>query len=84
MELPAGYYLEGLPSSTDGSRPGIGIYEAKYSSDGNKLRLHRRFELEKDFFPVSEYSGLHLFYDSVRAGNEQVAVLRKNGAGQKN
>lgn len=75
IELPKGYRVEALPPAVK-KNTSFGGYQVTYSSDEHKLRIHRSFEFTEYLFALRDYSALHLFYDGVRTGDEQLAVLK--------
>lgn len=80
IELPAGYGIESLPR---GRRIGSNVlsYEVVRENQGAKLRVRRTLALETYYFPTDYYSSLRRFYDEVRTGDEEQAVLRAGQAG---
>jgi Domain of Unknown Function with PDB structure (DUF3857) len=82
IALPQGYRVEALPERVQ-SVQSFGRYEVSYSSDAKSVNLRRTFIIDNFLFPVSYYSALHLFYDAVRAGDEQEAVLEADPVGHK-
>ncbi|MBI3663348.1 MAG: DUF3857 domain-containing protein [Acidobacteria bacterium] len=80
IELPAGYRIESLPQ---GRKIGSNVlsYEVVRENQGTKLRVRRNLILESFYFPTEYYPSLRRFYDEVRAGDEEQAVLRAVEAG---
>jgi hypothetical protein len=75
IELPAGYKIESLPQ---GRRIGSNVlhYEVGRENTGDKLHVRRSFALDVYYFPTDYYPSLRRFYDEVRAGDEEQAVVR--------
>jgi len=80
IELPANYRVENLPP---GRRAGSNVmkFEVVRESQGSKLRVRRNLALDAYYFPTDYYPSLRQFYDAVRAGDEEQAVLRVSDAG---
>lgn len=80
IELPAGYSIESLPR---GRKIGSNVlsYEVARENQGAKLRARRGLTVDVFYFPVDYYSALRQFYDEVRAGDEEQAVLRAGRPG---
>ena len=57
-------------------------YEISRKAEGNLLRLDRRLAFEKYLIPTDSYSAIRLFYDSVRAGDEEQIVLKATAPGK--
>jgi hypothetical protein len=83
VELPPGFQVEALPTPRTKATP-FAQYEVSYKSDEGTLTLRRRLQMNKFFFQESDYPALHLFYDAVRAGDEQQAVFRAAEVARKN
>lgn len=83
VELPAGFQVEALPSPQR-KETFFGLYDVSYASGNGTLTLRRRLQMDKFLFGESNYSSLHLFYDAVRAGDEQQAVFRATEVTRKN
>jgi hypothetical protein len=83
IQLPAGYRVESLPAARTKTAP-FGSYAATYEEQGGALRFNRRLVMEGYFIPLQQYSALRLFYDNVRAGDEQQVVLKAEEAAPKN
>jgi hypothetical protein len=75
LEVPKGYEVESLPTPRSKAFP-FGRYEISRRSEGGKLRLERRLVMDGYFFRVEGYSALRVFYDAVRAGDEEQVVLK--------
>ncbi|HEY4580630.1 MAG TPA: DUF3857 domain-containing protein, partial [Candidatus Acidoferrales bacterium] len=80
IELPANYRVENLPP---GRRAGSNVmkFEVVRESQGSKLHVRRNLALDAYYFPTDYYPSLRQFYDAVRAGDEEQAVLRVSDAG---
>lgn len=81
LEVPKGYEVESLPTPRSKAFP-FGRYEISRRSEGGKLRLERRLVMDGYFFRVEGYSALRVFYDAVRAGDEEQVVLKAVEGGQ--
>jgi hypothetical protein len=75
LELPAGIQIESLPATTRIER-GTTVYESSASKLGNFVELKRMFKMTVYYVPANGYPALRQFYEQVRAGDEQQAVLR--------
>ncbi len=75
IELPAGYQVESLPQ---GRKIGSNVmhYEVGRDSLGTKLHVRRNLSLDAFYFPADYYPSLRRFYDEVRTGDEEQAVVR--------
>lgn len=80
IELPAGFRIESLPQ---GRKIGNNVlrYEVIRENLGAKLHVRRNLTLDAYYFPTEYYPSLRRFYDEVRAGDEEQAVLRSGQAG---
>ncbi len=81
LEVPKGYEVESLPAPRSKEFP-FCRYEISRRSEGGKLRLERRLVMDGYFFRVQGYSALRVFYDAVRAGDEEQVVLKAEEAAQ--
>jgi len=81
IEIPEGYQVESLPTPRSKAFP-FCRYGISRRSEGGKLRLERRLVMDGYFFPVEKYSALRVFYDAVRAGDEEQVVLKAVEGGQ--
>ncbi|MGD0920567.1 MAG: DUF3857 and transglutaminase domain-containing protein [Terriglobia bacterium] len=75
VTLPKGYQVESLPAPRSKEFPFCRYDITRRSQDGT-LRLERRLVMDGHFFRVEGYSALRVFYDSVRAGDEEQVVLK--------
>lgn len=75
VKLPKGYDVESLPAPRSVEK-GFGRYEITRRSEGNVLKLERSLVMESFTFPVQSYSALRIFFDGVRAGDEEQVVLK--------
>lgn len=83
LQAPEGYTVESTPEPRKKEFP-FAKYEISRQSEGNALRLERRLTIEKNYIPRESYSAVRLFYDSVRAGDEEQVVLKAAEAVGKN
>jgi hypothetical protein len=81
LEVPKGYEVESLPAPRSKEFP-FCRYGISRRSEGGKLRLERRLVMNGYFFHVQGYSALRVFYDAVRAGDEEQVVLKAVEGGQ--
>ncbi len=81
LEVPKGYEVESFPAARSKTFPFCRYEIARRSQDGT-LRLERRLVMDGYFFPVEKYSALRVFYDAVRAGDEEQVVLKAVEGGQ--
>lgn len=75
VRLPKGYDVESLPAPRKVDK-GSGRYEILRRNEGGELNLERRVVMDGFYFPVQAYSALRIFYDGVRAGDEEQVVLK--------
>jgi len=75
VELPEGFRIESLPSAKQASLP-FSQYSITREENAGKLRIKRKLVMNGFYFPQEYYSTLRQFYDRVRAGDEEQAVLR--------
>lgn len=75
LELPPAMQIESLPSTTRIER-GTTVYESSASKQGNSVQLKRMLKMAAYYVPADRYSALRQFYEQVRAGDEQQAVLK--------
>ncbi len=76
IQLPEGYQVESLPAPRSKKFP-FCEYEISRRDEGGALQLRRRLVMQAYFFRVEGYSALRVFYDNVRAGDEEQMVLKK-------
>lgn len=74
LELPPGYEVEGMPPGEEMLIP-FGKYEISCEKQAEGLRVRRRLVMEGNFFKKEYYAALRFFYNKVKAGDEQHAVL---------
>lgn len=82
IELPKGYRVEGLPAART-TPTNFGRYEIRSESDGERLRVRRRFVMDRIFFSLNNYPQLQEFYNRVRAGDELQAVLQSTSLAER-
>jgi len=75
LELPPGLEIESLPSTTRIEK-GPTVYESSSARQGNVLQLKRTLKMTVYYVPTDRYSVLKQFYEQIRAGDEQQAVLK--------
>jgi uncharacterized protein DUF3857/transglutaminase superfamily protein len=82
ITMPSGYSIESLPR---GRKIGSNVlgYEVQREAQSGVLRVRRTLAVETYYFPKEYYSALRQFYDEVRAGDEEQAVLRASPPGGK-
>lgn len=75
VALPPGMHIESLPATTTIER-GPTIYESSSARQGNMVELKRSMKMAAYYVPADRYSALRQFYEQVRSGDEQQAVLK--------
>jgi hypothetical protein len=75
VNLPVGYEVESLPERREKTFP-FGRYEITREAQGRAVRLVRQLVMDRHFIQVQDYSALRVFYDIVRAGDEEQVVLK--------
>ena len=75
MALPPDWQIESLPSRTILDR-GAAFYESSVEKQGNLLRLKRTIKMQFYYLPADRYLVLRRFFDEVRTGDEQQAILK--------
>ena len=75
LVLPPSMRIESLPATTRVER-GSTIYESSAAQRGNIVELKRMLKMAAYYVPADRYSALRQFYEQVRAGDEQQAVLK--------
>ncbi len=81
IQPAAGYRVESLPAPRN-NPTSFGRYELSVEDQAGKVHLKRRFIMDGFLFPVKDYPYLRAFYEAVRAGDGQQAVLKVEEAGQ--
>jgi len=77
--VPDVYQVESLPALRNKSFP-FGKYVIARTAQGNTLNVDRRLVVDNFLIPLESYSALRVFFDSVRAGDEEQIVLKTTGA----
>jgi len=82
IHLPAGAQVESLPKPQrrDSS---LGLYELTLESAGDTVRVRRRLQVKGFAYSREFYSVLRLFFNAVRAGDGEQAVLQTVEVGQR-
>jgi hypothetical protein len=75
IELPPGFQVESFPPPRKKEVPSL-HFEIARSSEGSSIRMTRLLTVDNYSFPATAYSPLRVFFDSVRAGDEEQIVLR--------
>jgi len=75
LELPPGMQIESLPSPTKIER-GPTVYESWSTKQGNVVELKRTLKMTVYYVPAERYSAIKQFFEQIRAGDEQQAVLK--------
>jgi hypothetical protein len=83
IQLPAGFRVESLPPDVQ-TPPGAAEYEITFRQQGNLLHIQRRMEIKGIIFPVEYYPAVRAFFNRVKTGDEQQAVLQPTPAAQQN
>ena len=78
---PPGYTIEALPAEVKETMV-FGTYDVAYENRGGALHLHRKLMMQGIMIPLNLYSGLRVFFDKARAGDEQEAVLKSESVAQ--
>jgi transglutaminase-like putative cysteine protease len=73
--LPPGMQMESLPGASKVDR-GATIYQSTAEKQGNVLQLKRTLKMAAYYVAAERYPVLRQFYEQVRAGDEQQAVLK--------
>jgi hypothetical protein len=82
LALPSGFQIESVPNTTRIDR-GATVYESSAAKQGNVLQLKRTLKMAAYYVPQDRYLVLRQFYEQVRAGDEQQAVLKLSSPGDK-
>ena len=75
LKVPEGYEVESLPAPRTKVFP-FCRYEISRTNQGNTVHLERSLVMDGYFIKVEGYSKVRIFYDSVRAGDEEQIVLK--------
>jgi hypothetical protein len=75
LALPEGAQIEALPSGVK-LPAGTTLYESMAEKKENALQLHRTLKMGAYYVQQTAYLSLRQFYDRVRTGDEQQAVLK--------
>lgn len=81
VQLPKGYQVESLPAARK-AVSGAFQYLVTYENQAGRFSMRRHLAINGYFFRVESYPALRSFYSSVRAGDEQQAVLKTVEAAQ--
>jgi hypothetical protein len=82
IALPTGFQIESLPATTRVER-GPTVYESSATKQGNIVQLNRTLKMAAYYVPVEKYAALKQFYELIRAGDEQQAVLKASPVSDK-
>ncbi len=74
IKIPEGLSVESLPKP-DQADAAVGVYSCSIQTSEDVLHWRRVLSLRGVLYPVSYYSQLRLFFDMVRTGDQQQAVL---------
>lgn len=74
IQIPAGMAVESVPKPEDVDVD-VGAYSCAIQASEKGLHLRRVLSLRGVFYPVSYYPQLRSFFDMVRTGDQQQAVL---------
>jgi len=55
----------------------FGSYQASYGSEAQSVKYRRQMVMNGTFFEVDDYPKLRVFFDDVRASDEEPVVLQK-------
>lgn len=83
VTLPSGFQIESLPAATKIER-GPTVYDTSTTKAGNIVQLNRTLKMTVYYLPADRYTALRNFYEQVREGDQQQAVLKALSAGDKN
>ncbi len=75
IHLPAGFQVESLAQPRAKEFP-FCRYTISQQDQGRSLRVRRRLVMDAYYIKLEAYSALRVFYDNVRAGDEQQVVLK--------
>ena len=79
MEIPQGYKVEELPKSEAYSMSdGKGKFEYQITQDANHIQLRCSLQLNKTFYPVSDYQTLRAFFAQVIKKESEQIVFKKS------
>src|SRR2546426_1011732 len=81
LNLPAGFQVESLPAPRN-ENVSFGQYIVSYDSQPGAVHCVRRMVMNGMMFQVEYYPILRAFYNSVRSGDGQQAVLNTAVAAQ--
>ena len=79
VQLPAGLKVESLPKPLSQQAP-FGRYEISFKGEGGRLLIRRQMTMDGIIFRTESYPELRIFYNGIRSGDEQQAVLQNNVA----
>lgn len=79
VQLPAGLKVESLPKPLSQQAP-FGRYEISFKGEGGRLLIRRQMTMDGIIFRTESYRELRIFYNGIRSGDEQQAVLQNNVA----
>jgi len=78
MEIPKGYVVDQLPKSARFSlEDGGGYYEYLIESDGKTINFRMRLQLNRTFYPVSDYKALRDFYSLIVEKEKEQIIFKK-------
>ena len=83
ITLPSGLEVESLPAN-DLVRLDYAIYQTTQKQDANTIISRRDIVMGGMAFPVTLYKELKSFYDKVKTGDDQQALLRGSAHAQAN
>ena len=79
IELPQGFSVESMPPGRQEVANWAGL-QTRRTAEGSELRLERRLQINRYYFPPQHYALLRSFYDLVRSADEERVVLQKSPA----
>lgn len=77
ITVPANYDVETLPPP-EMAKTDYAVYKTKWTLDAHTVSVRRDLAMGGFAFPQTEYSQLKGFYDKVKTGDEQQAILKVN------
>ncbi len=76
IKLPGNLQVENLPAS-ENERVDYALYKVERKQENNELVTIRDFAINTYVFQPSQYTALKAFYDKVKQGDEQQALLKQ-------
>lgn len=78
LEIPEGYVVESLPSSSGFALPKKGAkYIIQYTVNDNKITVYSKMNIFQKLYTPDEYPYIKAFYDQIIAKEKELIVLKK-------